>query len=331
MPQLAVRGAAAATCFATCVLCIALCVGMELDAEKEIDFQERVASVFEAAQPELGEGGNTTNTSSREPRLGKSQDIRWAGRWETDMGVLLLEQIDREVYGKFEERKGSIAGIVTTDPRVLIGQLTQVASTGGFKIEQGHQNDAKQAQKFAGHWWKSGSKDRLPWSGKQSFAANESQHFYGDVQIDGALRPGSVEASGTFSAARGISSATIAQPSSQSQMPYLLSGINCKWKRTAFDSACGQSGKTAASWGGFSNIKGATAQGNELTVAFNRSYAGAPFCFVSFGGAETMASYSLDAKPNTAHIFLKRKGCCAMDWSEFAEHVSLVCHGAGVR
>ena len=45
------------------------------------------------------------------------------------MGVLLLEQIDREVYGKFEERKGSIAGIVTTDPRVLIGQLTQVAST----------------------------------------------------------------------------------------------------------------------------------------------------------------------------------------------------------
>merc|ERR1711918_206642 len=127
-----------------------------------------------------------------------------------------------------------------------------IASTGGFKVTM---DNSKQKQ-FNGVWWKTGSKDRLPWSGKRSTTANETRHFFGDVAIDGMLQPSAIKASGVVSAV-GLASATITAPKGHDALPYLLSGISCRWHHTKFDDKCGQKTKDKTgveSWGGYSNI-----------------------------------------------------------------------------
>jgi hypothetical protein len=110
---------------------------------------------------------------------------------------------------------------------------------------------------------------------------------------------------------------------------YLLSGVNCRWGGKAFKDCGGASNATAGqSWGGNTNVKGSSAVGPKLTVLFETVYSGKPFCFVSFGGSDTTNHYSLDAHADRVEVYLKKKGCCAMDWAEFNENVAMVCHGA---
>ena len=54
--------------------------------------------------------------------------------------------------------------------------------------------------------------------------------------------------------------------------------------------------------------------GDKLVVSFSALYMGSPFCFVSFGGAETTNHYSLNAHPDRVDIFLKKKAGCAMKY-----------------
>jgi len=84
------------------------------------------------------------------------------------------------------------------------------------------------------------SKDKLPWSGKRTELKTETKRVNGDMEIDGNLKGNAVSASGQLSA-KGISSATITSPTSQGSLPYLLSGVNCKWNGAKFEN-CGQNG-----------------------------------------------------------------------------------------
>lgn len=161
---------------------------------------------------------------------------------------------------------------------------------------------------------------------------NETSTFSGNMDVEGDIKATGIKASGSVSAG-GISSSTITSPRVQKATSYLLSGVSCHWQRKEFDKACGTVSKgvapATASWGGQANFKSAKATGSKLTIQFTRPYSGSPFCFVSFGGADTTNSYSINAYTDRVEIHLKKKGCCSMNWADFDEKVSLVCHGAG--
>lgn len=273
---------------------------------------------------QINDTGNNTSAEPESMNL-EPETVVWAGRWETDMGSLLLEHIGREVFGKLEQSKGAFSGVTTTDPGVTIGQLHMTAFKGGFRIKLQGEN----AQEFSGYWWRTGSKERMPWSGQRAVPKNDTAMVYGDMNVEGRLNVESVSVSGPVSAA-GLISSTITQPSAQANLPYLLSGVNCHWKKSSFEDCESDSNSGESSWGGYANVERTAADGAKLSVFFSQAYMGRPFCFVSFGGADTTNQYSVDAYTNKVDIFLKKKGCCAMDWSEFEGIVALICHGSGV-
>ena len=172
-----------------------------------------------------------------EPQVIKKEDAQpvWAGRWQTDMGSLVLAHIEREVYGKLDAR-GSMSGISTSNPRVIIGQLQMTAFKGGFRLSLDDEN----ADQFSGVWWRegtltsvstdgrshhtsTGSKDRMPWSGKRAVVNNDTSMVYGDMKMEGSLNVNAVHATGMMSAT-GLASNTITKPTSQNNLAYLLSG-----------------------------------------------------------------------------------------------------------
>eukprot|EP00658_Telonema_sp_P-2_P059532 TRINITY_DN4853_c0_g1_i6.p1 TRINITY_DN4853_c0_g1~~TRINITY_DN4853_c0_g1_i6.p1 ORF type:complete len:328 (-),score=91.17 TRINITY_DN4853_c0_g1_i6:332-1246(-) len=275
----------------------------------------RSASAPRDRDVDLGEGTGAVSSG-----MGPSP---WTGTWETDIGVLALSQIDRQVQGRFDEARSGISlyGIVTTDPSTLVGEIRMVAGSGGFKVSLDEQGV------FRGFWWWPDSSDKMPWSGKRGIAANLTAEFKGTVEVHG-----DVTSRGMLTGAA-VRSSTMTSPSIQESQPYLLSAVSCNWRRTELDPTCGTAdGKGAGStWGGLANVNNVASTTDGLKVEFETVYAGDPICFVSFGGKHTKLDYSVDTHPEYAEIFLKKNGCCESTWKEFDGKFSLVCHGAAAQ
>jgi len=250
---------------------------------------------------------------------------KWAGHWTTDMGLLRMVQIDREVHGKFEDSvnqsatASSFLGVITTDPHTLVGEIALTSGQAGFKVT------LEDGGIFRGFWWWSDARNKVPWSGKRTLELNQTSQFGGAVSVHG-----DIAATGVVAAAA-VSSSTLTSPRRQHSLPYLLSALSCHWKRTQLDAACGATEDPDASsstWGGMANVKSAKVEDEALKVSFSTAYAGSPVCFVSFAGKETTLDYSIDTHPDYALIFLKKNGCCATAWKTFDGKFSLMCHGA---
>jgi hypothetical protein len=269
------------------------------------------------ADTDLGEGNEIEDTT-KAPQ-------NWAGHWSTDMGLLRMVQIDREVHGQFEDSVNqsatahSFLGVITTDPRTLVGEIALTAGQAGFKITLNNRG------LFRGFWWWSDARDKVPWSGKRTLQLNQTSHFGGAVSVHGDMT-----ATGVVKAAA-LGSSTLTSPSRQESLPYLLSALSCHWKRTQLDPSCGAAEDpdvSGSSWGGMANVKAVEVEEEALKIEFSTAYAGSPICFVSFGGKETTLDYSIDTNPDHAKIFLKKNGCCATAWKNFDGKFSLICHGA---
>ena len=74
-------------------------------------------------------------------------------------------------------------------------------------------NDDK-ARDFSGVWWKTGSKNRLPWSGKRVQVRNETSRVHGDMEVDGSIQVNQIKAEGQLRA-KGVASSTITNPKAQ--------------------------------------------------------------------------------------------------------------------
>jgi hypothetical protein len=92
----------------------------------------------------------------------------WAGRWQTNLGVMELQQDGSRVYGVYEADQGQIGG--TAKGRVLTGTWAQAPTfqppKDGGTLELTMSNDG---QSFTGRWrhGTSGAWEKSKWSGQR--------------------------------------------------------------------------------------------------------------------------------------------------------------------
>jgi len=284
-----------------------------VEGEPDKGFQAEIDTIL--ADARASRRISDMDTDLGESQSAESDELGWAGEWKTDMGQLILTQVDREVYGTFESSSTatSLLGIITSDPSTLVGEIQMSQGQAGFKL-------VLNKDKWTGAWWWPNSKDKMPWTAGRSEELNSTVAFDGPINVGG-----SIEAQGMLGAS-GLQSSTLTTPSTQESLAYMISAVSCGWRRVALDPSCGAG--EGATWGGMANVKGVSAEGPSLNVQFTKGYAGSPICFVSFGGKNTKLDYSIDTSPGGVSIFLNKNGCCSSEWQEFDGKFSLMCHGA---
>lgn len=95
----------------------------------------------------------------------------WSGKWNTNFGYLILEQVGNKITGKYDN-KGSIEGLYDETTGIFEGTFTNAESTGYFKFIIPAKGANGDRNLFKGNWGWTKALEKGKWDGEKAFKTN---------------------------------------------------------------------------------------------------------------------------------------------------------------
>lgn len=101
----------------------------------------------------------------------------WSGKWNTNFGYLILEQVGNKITGKYDN-KGKIEGSYDETTGIFEGFFTNNGSTGYFKFEIPCKGCSGDHNFFTGNWGWTKTLEKGAWNGEKAFKTNIIKEQY---------------------------------------------------------------------------------------------------------------------------------------------------------
>ena len=99
------------------------------------------------------------------------QNAVWSGKWNTNFGYLILEQVGDKVTGKYDT-KGIIEGTYDKESGTFEGTFTNGESTGYFKFKIPCKGCSGDHNFFKGNWGWTKALEKGKWDGEKAYKNN---------------------------------------------------------------------------------------------------------------------------------------------------------------
>ncbi len=104
-------------------------------------------------------------------RTDRLQNAVWSGKWNTNFGYLILEQVGNKITGKYDN-KGIIEGSYDETNGVFEGFFTNNGSTGYFKFKIPSKRANGDRNFFKGNWGWTKALEKGEWNGEKAIKTN---------------------------------------------------------------------------------------------------------------------------------------------------------------